>query len=169
MEKQDLKNLLENIYHLLEENLPILPTEPDPEEELQDRIPPDRKKGYMLRDTDETPTGPGLPYGPWDWGWMGPDGEMAEYWPPSIYPTQTTPPYGPGGFWVYNSSINSPNYGQRFYVYPPSHAYDEKTGTKGLFSAWWWDGKQFVEQVPAWGNYGGGFDGGGGTGGGGGV
>jgi len=155
---QDLKSLLENIYYILAESAPpLVPSEG--EEEVIDNTPPATRPKYVLRDTNYPLNGPGLSWGPWDWGWLSPDGEIRELWPPSMYPTTTTPPYGPGGFWVYNSSN-----GERYYVYRPSHAYDEKTGTHGLFSAWQWNEKlmQFVEQVPAWGNDGGSFGGGGG-------
>ena len=168
MQKQDLKNLLENIYHLLaEEAPPILPSD-EPDEDVQARVSPDRRPRYLLRDTDYTPTGPGIhPFGPWTWGWLGPYGKIEELWPPTLW-GKGTPPYGPGGYWVVCTSLYSKYYGRQYYVYPPSHWYNEKTGTEGLFSAWWWDGKQFIEEVPAWGNNGGFGGGGGGQGGGGG-
>ena len=163
MGKQDLKSLLENIYHLLAEDAPpeIIPTEGDliPSEEFEN-TPPDSRPRHLLSYFDWRYI-PVLPtVGPWNGQW--PNG-FTPIWPPGIWPTQQLPPgdspgSGFGGYWV-QSPPQSPQWPWPqgyYYVYPP--------GKDGLFPAWLWNGKEFIQQVPSWGCSGHNCEGGGGPG-----
>ena len=163
MEKQNLKSLLENIYHLLAEDDDSDGfSEGDPY--IDPHYPPNTLPRHLLSWYDTSYQSPGfvLPIvGPWNGEWRP---GFRTVWPPWRWPTGQLPPgdfrgSGFGGRWVQSPEPNPswPFPQGYYYVYPP--------GPDGLFPVWLWDGKQFVEQVPSWGCTGDNCWGGGGAGG----
>jgi hypothetical protein len=137
MEKQDLKNLLENIYHLLAESAPP-PTAEEPRGLVTPTVAPgtDAQSQTSFYDRSAQPSLPAV--GPWNGGWGG----AAVVWPP---PTSALPPAGPGGMWIsWTLDGGQISY---YYVYPQSPV-------NGYFPAWGWYGSDygFVQVVPDWGD-----------------
>ena len=137
MEKQDLKNLLENIYHLLAEEAPP-PTAELPRGTVTPTVSPGTDAQSQTSFYDRSAQPPTLPpVGPWNNGWSG----AAVVWPP---PTSAVPPAGPGGMWI-SWTLDG---GQilYYYVYPENQS--------GFFPAWGWYGSDygFIQEVPDWGD-----------------
>lgn len=164
MEKQDLKNLLENIYYLLAEEAPQ-PTAEEPRGTVTPTVPPGSEAYYktqwwdydswMANHPNMTPYGPGPFNGTWEHPGMG-EGPFTLYalppdtWPQWKYPFgHDGPPLpdgdypgsGRNGQWVFGGA---PNFGY-YYVYPE--------GKDGLHQVFQWNGEVHggFEQLPSWG------------------
>lgn len=132
MNKQDLKSLLENIYHLLENDptggngtLSLPPKELDKDPKLQPQ----------LLNYDATIIAPKLPECPWIDPWWGvwPNG-VSVIWPPPV--GIPYPPMGTGGTWIdfapqYHGGPVPPIH-YTMYIYPPSVP-------DGIISSWVWN------------------------------
>ena len=121
MNKQDLKSLLENIYHLLAEDAPP-PTAEEPRGTVTPTIPPEKTGAYQTSFYDRASGGPAMPiYGPFSpnhagvGSWQDAFHNWQPLWPP---PTGLVPD-GPGGMWMMSSNPQCPQCGfQYWYVYP---------------------------------------------------
>ena len=128
MNKQDLKSLLENIYHLLAEDAP-----PPTAEEPRGTVRPGYAPGMSPQERtswydpyQQPPTLP--PVGPFDGGWCFEAEQCLRVaWPP---PSGAVPPAGSGGMWI--AYDLDPRLGQiiYYYVYPENQ--------NGFFPVWMW-------------------------------
>ena len=121
MKKQDLKSLLENIYHLLAEDAPPPPTAEEPRGTVRPGYAPGMSPQERTSFYDRNGPPPMPWWGPWS---PGPDGvgvwsDTFHHWEPFWPPPTGLVPDGPGGMWMRASNPTCPQCGfQYWYVYP---------------------------------------------------